>query len=87
MARKISGTVTMMASYRMNLLISSTGVLSSMMSPGTEAPMVMDRSVAKMPVKVTRPACSLLNQLTATLLGVFKIKIFPMAAEADPRRQ
>lgn len=49
--------------------------------------MVIESRVAKMPVNVTMLTRSLLNQLRATLLGVLSIKMFPMAASAEPSKQ
>ncbi len=58
-----------------------------MSKPGTEAPSVIDNKVAKIPVKVTMLTLSLLNQFRATLLGVFRTNMFPIAERPDPIKQ
>jgi len=68
-------------------LTSSTVLYSWMINPGTEAPIVIESNVHNIPEKVTIFAFYLLNQFKAILLGVLRMKILPIAAESDPRRQ
>ena len=67
--------------------MSDIDVVLSMSKPGTDAPSVIDSKVARMPVKVTILTLSFWNQLRATLLGVFRTNMFPIAARHDPIRQ
>lgn len=76
-----------MASTTKKSFTSSTEVLPSMMNPGTEAPIVKESREARMPKKVTAEAFYELNQLIATLLGVFRTNKLPIAAKRDPKRQ
>jgi len=68
-------------------LISSIELELLIMKPGTEAPIVIESKVTKIPVKVTMFTFYLLNQFKANLLGVFKMKIFPIATKKEPKRQ
>lgn len=61
--------------------------MSSIRKPGIEAPRVTDNKLNKIPVKPTMFTFSDLNQFNAILLGVFRIKMFPIAASVDPSRQ
>ena len=59
----------------------------SIMKLGTEAPRVIDRRVARIPVNVTILTLSLLNQFRATLLGVLRMNMLPIAASIEPIKQ
>lgn len=87
MVRRTKGTDMMMASSMRKDFISSVVAFLPIIKLGIEAPTVLDIIPARTPVKVTIPTLSFLNQLRATLLGVFRTKILPMAASADPKRQ
>ena len=67
--------------------MSSTVFDSSMRKPGTEAPIVIESKVHNIPVKVTILTLYLLNQFRATLLGVLSMKMLPIAANNEPKRQ
>ena len=54
--------------------------------PGRAAPAVADMRFATTPSTDTSPTCLGPNQFIATLLGVLRMKMFPMAAREEPRR-
>ena len=68
-------------------LTSSTEVYFPIMKLGTEAPIVLDIILASTPVKVTIPTLYFFTQLRATLLGVLRTAMFPIAASVEPMRQ
>ena len=86
-ANTTMGIVTMIASYIKKCLISFVDEFLSIMKLGTEAPRVIDRRVARIPVNVTILTLSLLNQFRATLLGVLRMNMLPMAASIEPIKQ
>lgn len=76
------------AYMKMSLLTSSAVLEVSLIRyPGSAAPKVTESKLNSIPVKDAILAMSDLNQLIATLLGVFKIKILPTAAKPDPIKQ
>ena len=60
---------------------------SSISNPGIEAPSVIDNKLNNIPVKPTVFTFYDLNQLIAILLGVFRMKMLPIAASAEPTKQ
>jgi len=82
-----NGPVTTIAYINRNRRISSTELSFLIINPGTEAPTVKDSKEAKIPVKVTMLTFYCPNQFNATLLGVLRIKMFPIAAKSEPKRQ
>ena len=68
-------------------LMSYAVLLVEMSRPGRKSPIEVERAVLRMQAKVTMGICSLLNQLRATLLGVLRMKMVPMAPTSDPERQ
>ena len=68
----------------MNVLTYDTEEFLSMKKPGREAPAVTDIREATTPKADTTPACLAPNQLAATLLGVLRIKMLPIAPKQEP---
>lgn len=62
-------------------------VVSLIRYPGSDAPNVTESKLKSIPVKEARFTMSDRNQLMATLLGVFKTKILPIAANPEPIKQ
>lgn len=76
------------ASMKISLLTSYAVLVVSLIKyPGSEAPKVTESKLKSMPVKEAILTMPDLNQLMATLLGVFRTKILPIAAKPDPIRQ
>ena len=58
-----------------------------MRKPGKAAPSVIDNRLKRIPVNATMFTRYDLNQIMANLLGVLRMKMLPMAASPDPKRQ
>ena len=58
-----------------------------MNTPGMDNPMATETKVISTLIKVMMGTISDLNQFKAIRLGVFKIKIPPIADESEPSRQ
>ncbi len=86
-ANSNKGPVTTIASISRKRRISSSELFFFIINPGTEAPTVIDSNEAKIPVNVTMLTFYCPNQFNATLLGVFRIKMLPIAAKSEPKRQ
>lgn len=82
----IYGKVTMAASSLRKFTISSFVLDLLRISPGTEAPRVIDIRFARTARKTVLGIDSTLNQFVATLLGELTMKMLPMAAKSDPTR-
>jgi hypothetical protein len=86
-ANSTIGPVTTIAYTNRNRRISSSELSFLIKNPGTEAPTVRDSREAKIHVKVTILTFYFPNQFSATLLGVFRMKMLPIAAKSEPKRQ
>ncbi len=84
---KMNGTVVTMASALKKAIISSIELLLLRTRPGSEAPRVIEMRLARTAAKIILGTDYCLNQLTAILLGEFNIKILPIAARVEPKRQ
>jgi hypothetical protein len=86
-AKRTKGTVTTIASINRKRRISSSELFFLIKKPGTEAPTVIESKVANIPAKVIIFTLYCPNQFIATLLGVFSMKMLPIAANREPKRQ
>ena len=86
---KSSTGIVMTVAYQKSNPLTSSIVLTSflIMKPGRAAPIVIESKLKLIPVKATKFTAEDLNQLIATLLGLLRMKILPIAAKADPNRQ
>ena len=88
MTRKIYGTVIIQASKKRSRLTSSAVLLVSLIKyPGNEAPNVTESKLNNIPVKDTIFTWLDLNQFKASLLGVLRMNMLPIAANAEPIKQ
>ena len=74
------------ASTKNNDLIWSTDASFSKISPGKDAPSVIDIRFAKTENDIILGIDEGLNQLLARIEGEFKMKIFPIALRAEPTK-
>jgi hypothetical protein len=68
-------------------MISSALLVDFTNIPGRVIPRAIETRLISTPKLVTIGTCYDLNQFNAILLGVFKMKIPPIAESKDPRRQ
>ena len=66
--------------------ISSAVDSGDRIKPGSDAPIVTEIKLNKTAIEMIFGTDSTLNQLLAIIEGEFKMKIFPKAVKAEPKR-